>query len=461
MLPKLTLLELNKQIQDSLRQHFTDFLWVVAEISEIKINRNGHCYLELIEKDAINENIIARSRATIWAFTFRMLKPYFESTTGQELASGIKVLVKASVEYHELYGLSLNITDIDPNYTIGDLAQKKSETLARLISDGVFEMNKEIPFPIVPKRIAIISSETAAGYQDFMQQLNNNSNKYTYTTKLFPSIMQGLQAEDSIIHSLEKIYMYETLFDVVVIIRGGGSQADLHCFNNYFLASNVAQFPIPVLTGIGHDKDESVVDLVAYKKLKTPTAVAEYIIEKTLEFEQQLEFFKDGLINIVDDYFNNQKDYIQNLMTNITPVIKGNITEKKHNLQLTEIVLKNKLERYFGLQHKKITNLSINNVNRANKHFEKASRHMYSLESNFRNGIKIFLYKNKQSLNRLENKFDLVNPVNILKKGYSITYKNGKKITDSSKIDENDIIFTKLFSGILRSTVIKNDLSED
>jgi len=461
MLPKLSLLELNKQIQDSIRQHFSDFVWVVAEISDIKINRNGHCYLELIEKDAINENIIARSRATIWAFTFRMLKPYFENTTGRELASGIKILVKASVEFHELYGLSLNITDIDPNYTIGDLAQKKSETIARLISDGVFEMNKEILFPIVPKRIAIISSETAAGYQDFIQQLNNNSNNYTYTTKLFPSIMQGLQAEDSIIHSLERIYMYEAFFDVVVIIRGGGSQADLNCFNNYFLASNVAQFPIPVLTGIGHDKDESVVDLVAYKKLKTPTAVAEFIIEKTSGFEQQLELFNDGLINIVDDYFNNQNDYLQSLIASINPLVKSNITLKKHGLQLTEIDIKNKLEKYFRLHRKKITNLSLNTSNKTNKRFEKALRHVFTLESNLKNGIKVFLFKNKQSITNLENKFDFVNPINILAKGYSITYKNGERITDSSRISENDIIFTKLFSGVLRSTVIKNDLSED
>jgi len=461
MLPKLTLLELNNQIQNSIRQHFTDFVWVVAEISEIKINRNGHCYLELIEKDAINENIVARTRATIWAFTFRMLKPYFENTTGQELTSGIKILIKASVEFHELYGLSLNITDIDPNYTIGDLAQKKSETLARLISDGVFEMNKDIPFPLVPKRIAIISSETAAGYQDFVHQLNNNSNNYRYTTKLFPSIMQGTQAEDSIIHSLEKIYMYEAFFDVVVIIRGGGSQADLNCFNNYFLASNVAQFPIPVLSGIGHDKDESVVDLVAHKKLKTPTAVAEYIIEKTFEFEQQLELFKDGLINIVDDYFNNQKDYIQNLIAATTPIVKSTITLKRHNLQITEIELKNKLEKYFRIHLKKISNLSINSINRAKKHFEKIFRKIYNTESNLKSATKLYLNKKKHHIVHIENKFEFVNPINILQKGYSITYKNGKKITNSRQIGENDIIFTKLFNGILRSTVIKNNLSND
>ncbi|MGM0505145.1 MAG: exodeoxyribonuclease VII large subunit, partial [Bacteroidota bacterium] len=272
MTHKISLLELNQSIREKIKFNFPESIWVVAEISELKINRNGHCYLELIEKEAISENIIAKSRATIWAFTFRMLKPYFESVTGHELISGLKILVQVTVEFHELYGFSLNITDIDPNYTLGDLAQKKAETLRKLEEDGIINMNRELEFPIVPQKIAVISSETAAGYQDFMHQLTHNKYGYTYYIKLFPAIMQGLKAEESIIDTLERIFQHDHFFDIVVIIRGGGSQADLNCFNNYLLAANVAQFPIPVLTGIGHDKDESIVDLVACQKLKTPTA---------------------------------------------------------------------------------------------------------------------------------------------------------------------------------------------
>ena len=202
MIQKFTLLELNRDIQEKIKSNYSSNVWVIAEISELNINRNGHCYLELIEKDIISDDIISKSRATIWAFTYRMLRPYFESTTGHELSSGIKILVKASVEFHELYGLSLNITDIDPNYTLGDLAQKKQKILRDLEEEGVIHMNKEIDFPVVPQKIAIISSDSAAGYQDFMNQLTNNPYKYKFYTKLFPAIMQGLQAEEAIINAL-------------------------------------------------------------------------------------------------------------------------------------------------------------------------------------------------------------------------------------------------------------------
>jgi exodeoxyribonuclease VII large subunit len=315
MIQKISLLELNRSIQEKIKLNFPESLWVVAEISELKINRSGHCYLELIEKDAINENIIAKSRATIWAYTFRMLKPYFESVTGHELASGLKILIQVTVEFHALYGFNLNITDIDPSYTLGDLARKKAETLRKLEEDGIIHMNKELAFPIVPQKIAVISSETAAGYQDFVHQLTNNKYGYKYYIKLFPSLMQGLQAEESIIDALERIFKNEHFFDIVVLIRGGGSQADLNCFNNYLLAANVAQYPIPVLTGIGHDKDESIVDMVAYQKLKTPTAVAEYIIEKTLDFEQRIDFYKERIYDIAMDFIHHQKTkLIQSLM---------------------------------------------------------------------------------------------------------------------------------------------------
>ncbi|MCK5170666.1 MAG: exodeoxyribonuclease VII large subunit, partial [Bacteroidales bacterium] len=218
MVQKFTLLELNKNIQEKINSNFPNSIWVIAEISELKVNKNGHCYIELVEKDAITDNIIARSRATIWAFTYRMIRPYFENTTGHELSPGIKILVQANIEFHELYGFSLNVTDIDPKYTLGDLAQKKAETLKKLESEGVLNMNKEQVFPIVPQKIAIISSNTAAGYEDFINQLENNSENYKFYYRLFPAIMQGEKADNSIIEALEKIYEYENIFDIVVII---------------------------------------------------------------------------------------------------------------------------------------------------------------------------------------------------------------------------------------------------
>ncbi len=451
---KISLLELNKSIQEKIKLNFPESIWVVAEISELKINRNGHCYIELIEKDAINENIIAKSRATIWAFTFRMLKPYFESTTGHELASGLKILVQVNIEFHELYGFSLNIIDIDPNYTLGDLAQKKAETLRKLEEDGIINMNKELEFSLVPQKIAIISSETAAGYQDFLHQLTNNKYGYKYYLKLFPSLMQGLQAEESIINSLDKVFQHDHFFDIVVIIRGGGSQADLNSFNNYLLAANVAQFPIPILTGIGHDKDESIVDLVAYKKLKTPTAVAEFIIEKTLEFEQTVDFYKEKIYDIAIDFINHQKTKLIRSSSVFIPLTK-NILEKQNNkLSIIQEKYKNSS---FKLIDKNKNNLRsyFNTLHHSTiKSLLSAKQNINYLNQKFSSGTTQLIKENYTLLEHYKNKAELLDPVQVLKRGYSITYATNREVIKKiHQIKRNDEVITKLFDGEFRSTV--------
>ena len=453
MIQKVTLLELNKNIQEKIDSSFPDSLWVVAEISELKVNRNGHCYLELVEKDAITDNIIARSRATIWAFTFRMLKPYFENITGQELIPGLKVLVQASVEFHELYGLSLNINDIDPNYTLGDLAQKRVEILKKLEDEGVINMNKEIDFPIVPQKIAIISSETAAGYQDFINQLENNSYGYKFYLKLFPAIMQGLQAEESIINSLEKIYNYENFFDIVVIIRGGGSQADLSCFNNYLLAANVAQYPIPILTGIGHDKDESIIDIVAHKKLKTPTAVAEYIVEKTTEFEDTIINLKNNILDLTNEYLQDQTLKL----SQYGAVIETSVTRKleKQNYYLTFSLekLKTGLKQYYQQKKLDLSNVSNAVEKRSIKLLFNHTQKINFYQEILKHKTTLLISNQKSMLKNMDSKNSLLDPVNILKRGYSVTYLNGTMLKDIKEIKENDEIITKLFNGFVRSTI--------
>ena len=276
-------------------------IWVKAEISEMTVNRSGHCYLDLIETEPGTDTVIARCRATIWSYTFRMLKPYFETTSGQAFSEGLKVLLQAKVEYHEVFGFSLNIRDIDPVYTLGDLARQRREIIRKLQDDGVFEMNKELELPVVTQRIAIISSPTAAGLQDFLDQLHNNLHQFVFYTKLFPAVMQGNEAPRSIMNALDLIFEYEEMFDAVVIIRGGGAQIDLACFDQYELAFNVAQFPLPVITGIGHDKDDTVIDMVAHTRMKTPTAVAEFLISGALQFSQQLNELKNHFIELVNE----------------------------------------------------------------------------------------------------------------------------------------------------------------
>ena len=270
----ISLLELNSRVKQVLKQQFSETVWVTAEITELQLNRSGHCYLQLVDKREADDSVLATARATIWAFTFRTLQPYFETTTGRQLGKGMKVMLLVEVVFHELYGYSLNVKDIDPTYTVGDLERKRKEILKQLEQEGIIDMNRELEFPQLPKTIAVISSPTAAGYGDFMNQLEQNAYGFQFQVKLFPAVMQGEQTTASVIAALERIYEYEELFDLVVLIRGGGSQTDLGSFDSYDLAAHVAQFPLPVLSGIGHERDETIVDRVAHLRVKTPTAAA-------------------------------------------------------------------------------------------------------------------------------------------------------------------------------------------
>ena len=260
-IPVFTLSELNTAIKATLELAFPEMVWVVAEISEIRHNSKGHCYLELVERE--EEETLAQIRANIWAYTFRNLASKFEKATGESLKQGMKVLLQVTVTFHEVYGLSLNVKDIDPTYSLGELAKKKREVIARLTKEGLINLNKQIHLSLVPQRIAVISSETAAGYGDFINHLDDNPYGYKIFYTLYQSLMQGQEAEASIIAALKQIREHIKLHDAVVIIRGGGSQIDLSCFDTYSLAVEVAKFPLPVITGIGHERDDTVVDLVA------------------------------------------------------------------------------------------------------------------------------------------------------------------------------------------------------
>ena len=275
--------------------------WVTAEISELKVNYSGHCYIELVEKGGANHVPKAKASAVIWRSGYSMIASYFQGATGQVLAAGLKVLVKVVVSYHELYGLSLQITDIDPTYTLGDMERQRQETIRRLRQDGVFDMNRELPLPAAIQRIAVISSRNAAGYQDFMKEIS--SSPYGFEITLFDAFMQGAEAEESIVRALGEAADRADGFDALVLIRGGGSQSDLGCFNSYRLCCYLAQFPLPVIAGIGHDKDQSVADLVAAVSLKTPTAVAVYLKNGMAEFDAGLDDMRKELKEAAQAFF--------------------------------------------------------------------------------------------------------------------------------------------------------------
>lgn len=274
----LSLVELNMLVRRSVRACLPDEYWVQAELSDVRSNYSGHCYLEFVQKDSKSNALVAKARGIIWNNVYSRLKPFFERETGQLFVSGIKVLVKVTVDFHELYGYSLTVVDIDPTYTLGDMARRRKEIISRLESEGILTLNKELELPVLAQRIAVISSATAAGYGDFCNQLEHNPYGFVFYPHLFQAVMQGDKVELSIIAALEKIYQTQEKWDVVVIIRGGGATSDLSGFDTYNLAAHCAQFPLPVLTGIGHERDDTVLDVVSHTRVKTPTAAAEFLI---------------------------------------------------------------------------------------------------------------------------------------------------------------------------------------
>ena len=479
---QLSLFELQRQVKGSLEDTFSVPVWIKAEISEMSVNRSGHCYLDLVETEPGTDTVIARCRATIWSYTFRMLKPYFETTTGQAFSEGLKVLLQAKVEYHEVYGFSLNIRDIDPVYTLGDLARQRREIIRRLIEDGVFEMNKELELPLVPQRIAIISSPTAAGFQDFVDQLHNNPHKFVFYTKLFPAVMQGNEAPRSITAALEQIYEYEDLFDAVVIIRGGGAQIDLACFDQYELAFNVAQFPLPVITGIGHDKDDTVIDLVAHTRMKTPTAVAEFLISGALQFWQQLNELEKHFTDQVTDLLEENRNKLNNAADQLSLLVNQLIVRQSNRLNIAGIQLANRSKAFLKGQIQELKQVTAETKSLTNR-YTTHRRHLLSQSANklnylfreqvsanknllkqFRQLIKIRTVETfraeKKSLNMAQEKLRLVDPQNILKRGYSLTMINGKIVKSVTAVNVGDQLETRLSDGMVESTVKRKSLPQ-
>jgi exodeoxyribonuclease VII large subunit len=471
---KLTLFELNERIRETLLDVFPTTVWVIGEISELKENRSGHCYLELIEKEG-NE-IIARARATIWSYTYRMLKPYFETTTGRLFTQGIKILVQVSIEYHPAYGLSLNIKDIDPVYTVGDLALQRKEIISRLQNEGVFEMNKELHLPLVPQKIAVISSKTAAGYQDFINQLENNEFGFRFYTQLFEAYMQGSEAVPSIIHALERIFEYEVFFDAVVIIRGGGATADLSCFDNYDLAFNITQFPLPVITGIGHEKDDTIADMVAHTRLKTPTAVAEFFITGTKRFYERLLELENEIVRLTRETIEIQKNRLESFAEVLDSSVSEFIRERNVQLTRTGNALQQKVNRYsfrksyelVNIKHKLGSVISlwkvekINSIDRKRRILKRVAGEMLLKENSnldhiqitWKNETKSFLQKEQERIHLNENTVRLLNPENVLKRGFTLTLKNGKIVKSVTEVDVDETIETRFTDGKVKSKII-------
>lgn len=454
---KLSLTELQHIIRDSLYIALPDVYWVIAEISEIKENYSGHCYVELIEKHPDEKNVRARIKGIIWNNRYRFLKALFENIAGETLQIGHKILIKTKIEYHELYGMSLIITDIDPAFTIGDMALRRQLVIKQLEDEGVSTMNKELEFPTLPRRIAIISSKNAAGYADFMHQLNANSFGYSFNTALFETPMQGSDTEKGVINALDKIASHADIFDVTVIIRGGGSQTDLSWFDNYNIAYYITQFPLPVITGIGHEKDYSVADLVANRSLKTPTAVADMLIEEMADAERIILDLSQQIRSFTEEILQNCGTQIESTAQKLLPLARQKLsdTEKK----LSGIILE-------------MVNFGKGSVARASRiPSNQESRLRSSLRSFYNNRdseIKIqtgnlsnytqnYLVRNMKKISDMENTMNILNPLNILKRGFTITSLNGTILRSKTQLKKNNKIVTKFGDGTISSKVVDHN----
>ena len=432
------LYQLNCLVKRELKNRFPDSFLVIAEIADVKENRSGHCYLELVEKREEDDAVIATARATIWAFTYRMLKPYFETTTGKSLQKGIKVLVRVEIVFHELYGYSLNIKDIDPTFTIGDLERKRKEIIDRLTQEGVIDMNRELEFPMLPKTVAIISSPTAAGYGDFVDQLHRNA--YGYAT-------------ESIIAALERIYEFESLFDVVVIIRGGGSQTDLGSFDSYELAANVAQFPIPILAGIGHERDETIVDRVAYRSVKTPTAAAAFLIECFSEADGELEEAKEILVRETKRILQEEKTRQVVRITEFKQFTRLFLEGQTNHLALSSRRVEHASRLFVQERINGLDQLKMKVEGKVGTLLERRRNRLEDIQKTVGRKITELFTANRYFLELAETKMKYVDPKNILEKGFSITRVNGKAVRETEAVKKGDVLETELFRGIIRSEI--------
>ncbi len=428
----ITLREFNNRIKRLLNNPAVCNCWICADLSDVNV-RGGHCYLELLEKDERTGATVAKMRGIIWANRFAYLRQKFLQVTGQDLRSGMKVMLEVSVNYHEQYGISLIITDIDPSYTLGDMERLRREILTRLKAEGIIDMNKQLEFPVVPQRIAIVSAAGAAGYGDFMNQLHNNAYGLQFYTCLFPAVMQGKETVASVTAALDRINSHIDLFDCVVIIRGGGSTSDLNSFDDYNLAANVAQFPLPVVVGIGHERDVTILDYVACRRVKTPTAAAELLIGCGVEALAHIDELREAIVSTAREYITEARRQVQYLSGTI-PLIAGNIVERnrarlQHIMQIVPLTAQSRIAQ-------------------GNERLQFFLKQMQQASAQT-------IMREKMRLTAIYEKVQILSPQNTLRRGYSLTTVNGHAVTDASQLAAGDTITTHLANGTVTSTINK------
>ena len=404
-----TLYSLNNMVRQAVSEGLPSRYWVTGELSEVREASNGHCYIELVQRDEVTQELVAKARGTIWSRIYSLLRPYFLEQTGEPFAAGLKVLLQVSVAFHELYGYTLDVCDIEPAYTVGDMARQRMLVIKRLTDEGVIDLNKELPFPLLPQRVAVISSATAAGYGDFCDQLAANRYGFVFYPHLFQSPMQGSGVEQGVISALDRIAADIDMWDVVVIIRGGGATSELSCFDTYDLANNCAQFPLPIITGIGHQRDESVLDMVAHTRAKTPTAAAELLIHAMLEQETCMTNMMQGVVQGVQQRMDAEQQRLNGLLGRLPMTTALYLQGEKMRLQA-------------------------------------------SLQAMF-SSAQMLIKEQQHRLDVCNAALEAASPGRILSLGYSITRVNGRVVRSIDDVVPGDEVSTEVAGGEFTSTV--------
>ena len=424
----MTLFELNSLVSEVLENAMPRQYWVEAELSDVN-ERRGHLFAELIEKDEDSNTPVARASAKCWASTWYSLKRTFERVTGEQLRTGMKVLLKVYVQFHPAYGFSWIITDIDPTFTLGDLSKKRMEIIAQLKAEGIFDMQRQLSLPMFCQHIAVISSATAAGYGDFCNHLHNNPYGFFFKTTLFHAVMQGEQIESSVIDALNRIFDAHEEYDCVVIIRGGGATSDMSGFDTLDLAENVANFPLPIITGIGHDRDECILDMISFHRVKTPTAAADFLLSHLDNTSRTIDNLADRMVRSVARYLETERVRMKGISSKI-PILFSMVKANETN---------------------RIELLSKRIENALRQKTEQENHRLQMLQQTIEVAVRLAIEKERHRLSLLAQKGLSLDPEIILKRGYSITLSGGKVVTDASKIIKGEILETKLANGTVLS----------
>ena len=446
-----------KQVVSSIRKTIEDrylqTYWVKAEIYKFNRFPSGHAFPEIVQRE--NDKIVAQLSGTIWKQNYERINQQFIDIVKEPLKDGSNLLIQVKVTFSELYGLSLQILDIDPSFSLGEVQKQREETLNRLQKEGMLNLNQSLPFPLLPKRIAIISADSSKGLSDFMEVLNNTKEGYSFFTFLFNAYLQGDQAVNSIMNTLEKIKKVQHHFDLVVIVRGGGAEVGMTCYNHFELCKSIATFPLPILTGIGHSTNMNVAEMIAYRNAITPTKLAEFLIQTFREFDHELMYGQQVVRNKSMDVLFNANQQLESLLRLFKQISKHSSSSSKQQLVELTKSLEFSFQRYLSTNKNYLLNLlvQLKHSYRFNltSHFHVLSQNQEKLKNNTIN----LLISNKRNLTELEKNRDLLDPIHVMKRGFSITKLNGKAITSQEEIKNFDEIETQLVEGSIRSIVKK------